>query len=118
MESAALISTSSRYNKSARLIELLVANQKNMETKRIISGIIYLGTIILALLSLESKEIFMAILGTLIPVLMIWYPEVINDYTLGITGEGGTIDKPTPPFLISGVGWLVLLGIPLFILIS
>ena len=89
-----------------------------MEIQKLTSGIIYSGIILLAVISLDSKEIFAIIIGALIPVLMIWFPKEINDYTLGLTGEGGTIDKPTPAFIISGFGWLVLLGIPLVIILK
>ena len=87
-----------------------------MNPKRILSAVIYCVIVLYAVFQLDNKAIFIAIFGTLIPVLMIWFPEEINDYTLGLTGEGSTIDKPTPAIFISGFGWLILLGIPLFIL--
>lgn len=84
-----------------------------MDVKRILSGGIYLGIVLWAVFTLENKDIFIATFGTLIPVLMIWYPEEVNDYTLGFSREGGTIDKPTPAFMIAGIGWLLLIVIPL-----
>ena len=86
-----------------------------MELKRIISGIIYIGIVLWAVLTLESNDLFIATFGSLIPMLMIWYPEQVNDYTLGLSGEGRTIDKPTPAFMISAIGWLILFTIPLAI---
>lgn len=52
--------------------------------------------------------------GALLALLMIWFPEDINDLTLGSFGEGGAINKPTPTFLISGFGWVYLLGLLVF----
>ena len=84
-----------------------------MEVKRVVSGVIYIGIVLWAIFTLENKDIFIATFGSLIPVLIIWYPEEVNDYTLGLTGEGRTIDKPTPAFMISGFGWLILFAIAL-----
>jgi hypothetical protein len=81
-----------------------------LETKRAISGAIYLTIAGISLASMESNEAFVMTIGPLVPLMMIWYPDEINDFTLGWTGEGGTIDKPTPGFLISGFGWILLLG--------
>ncbi|MES9826596.1 MAG: hypothetical protein ABW127_19430 [Candidatus Thiodiazotropha endolucinida] len=88
-----------------------------MEAKNIISGVMYLTVVGISIATMESKEVFVMIFGPLIPLLMIWYPEEINEFTLGSVGEGGTIDKPIPGFLISGFGWLVLVGILLLVLV-
>ena len=86
-----------------------------MEKHKLISGIISIVIIAWAIYSFEyeGKEIvFYLILPIIFPVILIWYPKEINELTIGLYGEGGTIDKPTPSFLISGFGWLVLLGVP------
>lgn len=90
-----------------------------MEIKKITSISIYLAIVLWAIATLENKEIFAVVIGYIIPVLMIWFPEEVNDLTLGTGGvDGPVIDSPTPAFMISGVGWLVLLGLPLTLLFS
>ncbi len=89
-----------------------------MEIKKVLSGTLYIVISLWAAVDLTGIEIFETIAGFMAPVLMIWFPQEINDFTLGTTGEGGTIDKPTPAFLISGFGWLVLVGVPLFVLLK
>ena len=92
-----------------------VSSQKtNMKISRIVSGSIYLGGQAWAIVHFESKEIFISVVGLAVPVCMIWYPNEINDYTIGLFGEGGQIDSPTPPVMISGFGWVCLLGFVVF----
>ncbi len=87
-----------------------------MAIKKAISGIIYILIIIWAAVNLETKEISFTAVITFIPILMIWFPEEINNLTLESgNGDGPVINKPTPAFLISGFGWLVLLVILFFI---
>ena len=52
----------------------------------------------------------------LLPLALIWFPEVIGSAT-GYIGHGA-VDVETPPFLVVTMGWLFLIGIPLsFILV-
>ena len=90
-----------------------------MEKPKLISGIISIIIIAWAIYSFEydGKEIvFHLILPVLFPVALIWYPKEINEFTLGLYGEGATINAPTPAFLISGFGWLILLGLSISII--
>ena len=50
----------------------------------------------------------------LVPLGLIWFPEEIGSFT-GYVSRGSTIDTETPPFIVSGLGWLllVLVGIPI-----
>ncbi|MBL9081817.1 MAG: hypothetical protein JNK76_08435 [Planctomycetales bacterium] len=48
----------------------------------------------------------------LLPLALIWFPEEFGSFT-GYIGHGRRIDAETPPVLISLLGWLLLLGIPL-----
>lgn len=43
----------------------------------------------------------------LVPLGLIWFPEELGSHT-GIVIRGSTIDAETPPFLVSFVGWLLL----------
>ena len=41
---------------------------------------------------------------------LIFFAGQIDDLTFGSSGKGYQIDRHTPPFLIAGFGWLLLLG--------
>jgi hypothetical protein len=41
---------------------------------------------------------------------LIFFAKQIDDITFGTTQRGGKIDAHTPPFLIAGLGWLLLFG--------
>ena len=51
--------------------------------------------------------------GTLLPLALIWFPELL----CGLTGWGtrAPIDRPSPPRLVAAAGWLFLLGLPLLV---
>jgi len=51
------------------------------------------------------------LLVLLVPLALIWFPEVIGNAT-GFIGHG-TVDCETPPWLVSAAGWLFLVGLPL-----
>jgi hypothetical protein len=42
---------------------------------------------------------------------LIFFSNEIDDLTFGTTQRGYQIDSHTPPFLIAGFGWLLLLGV-------
>ena len=49
-----------------------------------------------------------------VPLALIWFPEELGSYT-GYVSRGSTIDTETPPFIVAGLGWLllVLIGVPI-----
>jgi hypothetical protein len=49
-------------------------------------------------------------LGLLLPLAMIWFPEEIGN----LTGyyDSGYVNTRTPAVMISFLGWLILLGLP------
>ena len=49
----------------------------------------------------------------LVPLALIWFPEPLGEY-LGYGGRGGMIDVETPPALVAFMGWLFLIGFPVF----
>ena len=49
----------------------------------------------------------------LIPLALIWFPDEIGSFT-GYVGRGGNIDRETPPIMITVMGWIFLVGLPLF----
>ena len=47
---------------------------------------------------------------TVVPLLaLIWFPEWVDELSFGTTRNGYEIDTHTPAFLISAVGWVLLL---------
>ena len=51
--------------------------------------------------------------GALLPLALIWFPEFLG----GLTGWGtrAPVDRPSPPILVAGMGWLFLLGLPVLV---
>lgn len=49
------------------------------------------------------------------PLGLIWFADELGDFT-GYVGRGGVVDQTSPPFLIAGFGWIVLIGLPIYIL--
>ena len=47
----------------------------------------------------------------LVPLGLIWFPEEIGGFT-GYVSRGGHIDNETPPFFVSFMGWMLLVGLP------
>jgi len=82
-----------------------------MQLSKLISGAIYSGSLVMLGAGADSEQMFGAAILFAIPVAMVWHPEEINDFTLGLFGEGGHIDKPTPGWMISGFGWIILFGL-------
>ena len=44
-----------------------------------------------------------------VPMILIWFPDEIDDMTFGTWSRGNQIDTHTPSFLIVGFGWTILL---------
>lgn len=53
--------------------------------------------------------------GTILPLALIWFP----DFFAGLTGWGtrAPIDRPSPPVLVSFMGWFLLVGLPFLMLL-
>src|SRR5271165_3857175 len=43
------------------------------------------------------------------PMVLIWFPEQIDEYTFGTWHRGYRIDAHTPPAMIAMFGWVILL---------
>jgi len=48
-------------------------------------------------------------IAMVVPLLLIWFPEQIDDYTFGSWYKGNRIGVHTPPLLIAMFGWVILL---------
>ena len=44
-----------------------------------------------------------------IPLLLIWFPEQVDDYTFGTWDKGNRINVHTPSVMIAMFGWVILL---------
>lgn len=60
---------------------------------------------------LDVQRVLVCLLLLAWPMAFIWFPERIGGYT-GFAQGGKYIDKPTPPILVSIMGWFFLLVYP------
>jgi hypothetical protein len=49
-------------------------------------------------------------MGLLLPMVCIWFPEPLGEYSGTIRGQ--TMTSSTPAFLVCAGGWLILVGAP------
>jgi hypothetical protein len=80
-----------------------------MTLSQLLSGIIALLGLVVAFMRFDSQMLLKYCVFTVIELVLIWFPEEVNDYTLGIWSNGYKIENPTPPVMIAGVGWILLL---------
>ena len=52
-----------------------------------------------------------------LPLALVWFPEFFGSFT-GYVGRGGNIDTESPPWLVAGLGWFFLVGMPVVWLIQ
>jgi hypothetical protein len=60
-----------------------------------------------------TSEALLVALVLLMPLALIWFPDVFGDYIGPV--RGGYVDTPTPPVLIVLAGWFFLIGLPLIL---
>jgi hypothetical protein len=57
-------------------------------------------------------------LGVLIPLVLIWIPEEIDIWTrMWRVGLPGFSTSPSPAWMLAAMGWVFLIGLPLFVLL-
>jgi hypothetical protein len=44
-----------------------------------------------------------------IGLVLIYFPDTIDDLTFGTFTRGGQIDAHTPPWMIAGIGWILII---------
>lgn len=49
---------------------------------------------------------------------LIWFPEDINDLTVGTWWRGYQINAPTPAIFIAGFGWVCLIALSVALLVA
>ena len=80
-----------------------------MSLSQLLSGIIALIGLIEAFIHFHSHILLNYCLFTVIVLVLIWFPDEVNDYTVGLWIDSYKIENPTPPFMIAGFGWILLL---------
>lgn len=60
-----------------------------------------------------TADVFKCCIALLFPLALIWFPEQIGGATGYFAGHMMRVDTPTPPILISIMGWLFLVGLPI-----
>jgi len=58
-----------------------------------------------------TLQLFKFCVVLLFPLTLIWFPDELGSLT-GYIGHSGHIDTGTPPILVSIMGWLFLVGLP------
>jgi hypothetical protein len=57
--------------------------------------------------------------GVLIPLALIWFPDEIESWSRSWRDGGppGLRTSPSPPWMLAAMGWVFLVGLPLFVLL-
>lgn len=55
-----------------------------------------------------------SVIFLLIPLVLIWFPEQIGEFT-GPMLRGGYVDQPSHPAVIASIGWVFLAAVPILI---
>jgi hypothetical protein len=81
---------------------------------RILSLIIAIGYAVVAITNggIDGVKCSLALL---LPLALIWFPDEIGDATGYFAGNMLQVDVPTPPILISIMGWFFLIGLPVLL---
>lgn len=81
-----------------------------MSVSRVLSAIMGATGLGFAVADFQGRLLFDYFLFTAIVLVLIWFPDSVNDYTIGMWIDGYKIENPTPPIMIAGFGWLALLA--------
>jgi hypothetical protein len=79
---------------------------------KILSLLIAIGYVVVAIVAEGgvSRDLW-SLLVLLFPLGLIWFADELSVFR-GYVGRGGDIDEDTPAILISIMGWLFLVGMP------
>jgi hypothetical protein len=83
---------------------------------KIAALLIAIGYVVAAIIDQHelNRNVLAVALSTLLPLALIWFSEELGSY-IGYAGRGGDIDTETPPMMVSFMGWLLLVGLPMFL---
>ena len=73
--------------------------------------------VIIAVVMYGPEVLYGVPIAFLPPLALIWFAEPLGEMT-GYVGRGGTINQTSPPSLVAGFGWLALIAIPAYQLMS
>lgn len=79
-----------------------------MTLSRFLSALLALSGLIIAAMQFKSEIVLQYLLINLIMLVLIWFPDEVNEYTLGLWIDGYRIQNPTPNFMITAFGWILL----------
>jgi len=88
---------------------------------RILSLLIASGYLVCAIIAEHgfTLNVLKCFIVLLFPLALIWFPDQIGEATGYFAGHMMRVDTPTPAILISIMGWVFLVGLPvLFYLIT
>jgi hypothetical protein len=82
---------------------------------KILSLLIAIGYLVCAIIADHgfTLNVLKCFAALLLPLALIWFPDQIGDAIGYFAGHMMRVDAPTPPVLISIMGWLFLVGLPL-----
>jgi hypothetical protein len=82
---------------------------------RIVALLLAVGYVVAAGLSGEDWPFVMTVmLGVLIPLALIWFPEAI-DGLFRSKANPGLSPSASPGLLVAAMGWVLLVGIPVYL---
>ncbi|HXE41906.1 MAG TPA: hypothetical protein VN516_02690 [Candidatus Baltobacteraceae bacterium] len=64
-----------------------------------------------------SPAVFHVFISLLFPLILIWFPEPLGNYT-GFLGLQNYIDEKTPAVIVSLTGWFFLVIFPLLLFLT
>lgn len=81
---------------------------------KILSLLVAIGYLVCAIIGEHgfTVDVFKCSIVLLLPLALIWFPDQMGDATGYLAGHMMRVDTPTPPILISIMGWLFLVGLP------
>jgi hypothetical protein len=84
---------------------------------RIVALFLAVGYIVAAGFSGEDWPFVVTIvLGVLIPLALIWFPEEIDGFFRSAANPGLS-PNASPGWLVAAIGWVLLVGIPAFVVL-
>lgn len=80
-----------------------------------ISGIIALAGMVYVCIKFNMEFDFYYFIFVGVVLVLIWFPDAVNTYTVGMWVDGYKIESPTPPIMISAFGWILLLSFNVYL---
>jgi hypothetical protein len=81
---------------------------------KLLSLVIALVYAVLLIVNLSTESAIKGCAVLVVPLALIWFPEELGSFK-GYVGRGGNIDTETHPILVSIMGWLILVGLPVLL---